>query len=299
MCGLCGVSVCLCQALKPEYVSPLVLWLCHASCSETGSLFEVGAGWVSKLRWQRTQGAFFPLGATPLPLYPRPVSLLSACLGLSLPVSIPLPLLLCLFCLAAHAGTRNDLNLCITACSANLLCVDTCIVYRSCCIVCASCRVCRVWMSGSRLRAEAVRDAWPVLSDFSSHASYPKTPQDSFAPIMTHLAGDAPLAAAAPSASAAAPAAAAPKKAKKKAQAPQVCCRGGLSGHWGCGIACRSFFLPVSQPQHHRRLWSTTMCVICCLCLCLSTVCVHCVCPLYMWCVVCGVESGEWWCGSD
>ncbi|XP_075692400.1 peroxisomal multifunctional enzyme type 2 [Rhinoderma darwinii] len=47
----------LVDALKPEYVAPLVLWLCHESCQENGSLFEVGAGWVGKLRWERTVGA--------------------------------------------------------------------------------------------------------------------------------------------------------------------------------------------------------------------------------------------------
>ncbi|XP_063820257.1 peroxisomal multifunctional enzyme type 2 [Pseudophryne corroboree] len=47
----------LLDALKPEYVVPLVLWLCHDSCQETGSLFEVGAGWIGKLRWERTLGA--------------------------------------------------------------------------------------------------------------------------------------------------------------------------------------------------------------------------------------------------
>ncbi|XP_012819283.1 peroxisomal multifunctional enzyme type 2 isoform X1 [Xenopus tropicalis] len=47
----------LLDALKPEYVTPLVLWLCHESCQETGSLFEVGAGWVGKLRWERSLGA--------------------------------------------------------------------------------------------------------------------------------------------------------------------------------------------------------------------------------------------------
>jgi 3-hydroxyacyl-CoA dehydrogenase/3a,7a,12a-trihydroxy-5b-cholest-24-enoyl-CoA hydratase len=51
----------LVEALKPEYVAPLVAYLCHQSCKETGSLFEVGAGWIAKLRWQRTQGAFLPL----------------------------------------------------------------------------------------------------------------------------------------------------------------------------------------------------------------------------------------------
>ncbi|XP_044131825.1 peroxisomal multifunctional enzyme type 2 [Bufo gargarizans] len=45
------------DALKPEYVAPIVLWLCHESCQENGSLFEVGAGWAGKLRWERTLGA--------------------------------------------------------------------------------------------------------------------------------------------------------------------------------------------------------------------------------------------------
>jgi 3-hydroxyacyl-CoA dehydrogenase/3a,7a,12a-trihydroxy-5b-cholest-24-enoyl-CoA hydratase len=51
----------LVAALKPEYVAPLVAYLCHESCDVTGQLFEVGAGWVSRVRWQRSKGAFFPL----------------------------------------------------------------------------------------------------------------------------------------------------------------------------------------------------------------------------------------------
>ncbi|KAK7831359.1 hypothetical protein U0070_024647 [Myodes glareolus] len=47
----------LVEALKPDYVAPLVLWLCHESCEENGGLFEVGAGWIGKLRWERTLGA--------------------------------------------------------------------------------------------------------------------------------------------------------------------------------------------------------------------------------------------------
>lgn len=47
----------LVNALKPEYVAPLVLWLCHEDCKENGGLYECGAGWFSKLRWQRTEGA--------------------------------------------------------------------------------------------------------------------------------------------------------------------------------------------------------------------------------------------------
>lgn len=46
----------LLESLKAEYVAPLVLWLCHDQCQETGGLFEAGAGWIGKLRWERTQG---------------------------------------------------------------------------------------------------------------------------------------------------------------------------------------------------------------------------------------------------
>ena len=47
------------SALKPEFVTPLVVKLCSEQNEESGSLFEVGAGWVSKLRWERSRGAFF------------------------------------------------------------------------------------------------------------------------------------------------------------------------------------------------------------------------------------------------
>ncbi|KAI9016899.1 peroxisomal hydratase-dehydrogenase-epimerase [Hyaloraphidium curvatum] len=46
----------LLEAVKPEYVVPLVAYLCHSSSKENGSLFEVGAGWMAKLRWQRSKG---------------------------------------------------------------------------------------------------------------------------------------------------------------------------------------------------------------------------------------------------
>ena len=50
------------DALKPEYVSGLVAYLCHESTEETGGLFEVGGGLFAKLRWERTEGKLFKLG---------------------------------------------------------------------------------------------------------------------------------------------------------------------------------------------------------------------------------------------
>lgn len=44
--------------LKPEYVAPLVAWLCHENCEDTGGLFEAAGGWYGKYRWERTQGHF-------------------------------------------------------------------------------------------------------------------------------------------------------------------------------------------------------------------------------------------------
>src|SRR5580704_1056514 len=57
----------LVAALKPEFVSPVVAWLCHEACEENGSLFEVGGGFVGKLRWERAAGALFRLSRPMLP----------------------------------------------------------------------------------------------------------------------------------------------------------------------------------------------------------------------------------------
>jgi 3-hydroxyacyl-CoA dehydrogenase/3a,7a,12a-trihydroxy-5b-cholest-24-enoyl-CoA hydratase len=46
--------------LKVDYIVPLVAYLTHESSTETGSVFEIGGRWISKLRWQRSEGEFFP-----------------------------------------------------------------------------------------------------------------------------------------------------------------------------------------------------------------------------------------------
>ena len=43
-------------ALKPEFVAPFVAFLAHDSCTDNGAMYEVGAGYIAKQRWQRTEG---------------------------------------------------------------------------------------------------------------------------------------------------------------------------------------------------------------------------------------------------
>ncbi|EER11680.1 estradiol 17 beta-dehydrogenase, putative [Perkinsus marinus ATCC 50983] len=42
--------------LSPEFVSPLVVAMCHESYKGSGEVFEAGAGWFSKVRIQRSRG---------------------------------------------------------------------------------------------------------------------------------------------------------------------------------------------------------------------------------------------------
>ncbi|XP_037558310.2 peroxisomal multifunctional enzyme A-like, partial [Dermacentor silvarum] len=47
------------EKLKPSFVSPVVVWLCHDSCPETGGVFEAAGGYVGKYQWYRSAGKAF------------------------------------------------------------------------------------------------------------------------------------------------------------------------------------------------------------------------------------------------
>ncbi|PIO74288.1 hypothetical protein TELCIR_03711 [Teladorsagia circumcincta] len=50
----------LVEALKPEYITPLVVNMCHESFTENGKVFEAGAGWYGTLQYYRSAGKLLP-----------------------------------------------------------------------------------------------------------------------------------------------------------------------------------------------------------------------------------------------
>jgi 3-hydroxyacyl-CoA dehydrogenase/3a,7a,12a-trihydroxy-5b-cholest-24-enoyl-CoA hydratase len=49
------------EAIKPEYVSPLVLYLCSEECPGTGGIYAVGGGYFAKVQMIHGKGTFMPL----------------------------------------------------------------------------------------------------------------------------------------------------------------------------------------------------------------------------------------------
>ena len=47
------------DALDPNFVAPFTAWLCSDQCQETGSLYEVAAGYICKDRFQQSAGVQF------------------------------------------------------------------------------------------------------------------------------------------------------------------------------------------------------------------------------------------------
>jgi len=39
------------EAVKSEYIVPIVGYLAHESCQENGATVETGAGWIAKVRF--------------------------------------------------------------------------------------------------------------------------------------------------------------------------------------------------------------------------------------------------------
>lgn len=46
--------------LKPEYVTPLVVYLCSQDNTESGQIFEAGAGWYGQVKLYRSKGVVIP-----------------------------------------------------------------------------------------------------------------------------------------------------------------------------------------------------------------------------------------------
>lgn len=54
------------EALDPNYVAPFTAYLCSEACQETGSLYEIAAGYITKNRWQQAKGVQFDVSTLSL-----------------------------------------------------------------------------------------------------------------------------------------------------------------------------------------------------------------------------------------
>lgn len=52
------------KVFVPEKIVPLVMFLCHENNQENGALFEVAAGYIARVRWERTEGVLMANGFT-------------------------------------------------------------------------------------------------------------------------------------------------------------------------------------------------------------------------------------------
>lgn len=55
------------EAWKPDYVAPLVLFLCSEGVPCSGSIFESGGGWAGEVKFMRTAGVYFDIGELNVP----------------------------------------------------------------------------------------------------------------------------------------------------------------------------------------------------------------------------------------
>lgn len=46
--------------LEPKYIAPLVAYLCHKDCDETGAIFEAAGQWYGRYKLNRSKGKFLP-----------------------------------------------------------------------------------------------------------------------------------------------------------------------------------------------------------------------------------------------
>merc|ERR1712070_788186 len=47
------------ETLSPAYVAPFVAYLSHEKCEDNGAMYEIGAGYAARQRWQRSAGHQF------------------------------------------------------------------------------------------------------------------------------------------------------------------------------------------------------------------------------------------------